>query len=88
MYLFLILEQKQQLELKWLPVSCHHDGCALLVEESFFDFLQKNLVDVLKRRLDLSKMQIKELELIPYNRSLDELPEVDLFLQVPDNQII
>jgi hypothetical protein len=37
MQIIFMVEQIQQLKLKWLPVSLQHDGCALLVEESSFE---------------------------------------------------
>nr|YP_636465.1 hypothetical protein StpuCp102 [Staurastrum punctulatum]AAX45778.1 hypothetical protein [Staurastrum punctulatum] len=53
-----MVEQMQQLQLKWLPVSLHHDGCALLVEESSFEEGRQKLREALKQRLEPSGMQI------------------------------
>ena len=88
MQIIFMVEQMQQLKLKWLPVSLHHDGCALLVEESSFEESREKLVEALKQRLEPSDMQIKGLEFTPYNEKILPPEETDPVLRVPDNRIL
>lgn len=88
MQIILMLEQMQKLRLPWLPVSLHHDGCALLVEECTFEENREKLILALKERLAPSYMQIKGLEFTPYDPVLVNPEQVECTLRIPDNRII
>lgn len=66
MQIILLLEGMKKLHLNWLPVSLHHDGCALLIEDTSFDQGKLELEKYLRQRLESSGMQIKGLEFSPY----------------------
>lgn len=85
MQILIMLEQIRVLKLKWIPVSLHHDGCALLVEQESFEESKEKLINAVKPRLIGSHMQIKGLEFSPYTREVvlesdDSLPK--------DNRIV
>ena len=64
--LIIVLEQMQKLRLNWLPVSLHHDGSALLVQEENLEEDTRRLIAAVKERLSPSRLQIKSLEFTDY----------------------
>ena len=70
-----MLDQMKRLKLPWIPISLHHDGCALLVELDTFEENKTQLVSALKARLAPSGMQIKGLEFIRYESDVKLLEE-------------
>lgn len=83
------LEVMRELQLHWIPISLHHDGCTVLVEQQSLEKAKKDLVIAVKARLKSSGMQIKGLEFNPYNpRQVDSSQEVDKILLIKDNRLI
>lgn len=61
-----VLEAMRLLKLPWIPLSMHHDGCALLVKEETFEPDRVKLEQEAFARLEPSGMVPFGLEFTPY----------------------
>lgn len=83
-----LLEQIRKLTTPWIPLSLHHDGCALLVSTKTFESDQEKINKYLRDRLEPTGVCPLGLEFTDYNKVMFDSDEILELENLNDNRII
>jgi hypothetical protein len=83
-----LLEQIRKSAINWIPLSLHHDGCALLVNTKHFESDKEQIIQRLRDRLTPTKVCPLGLEFTDYKKVVFDSDEILELENLKENRII